>query len=150
VLVREARTGLFLTALVGALDTRTGVVRWASAGHEAPVLVRNGSGRASRLTAAGALLGLFDPLPLRDRTTVLAPGDTLIVHTDGVTDARDAQGGFFGEQRYVEIVRRHASGGPMGLVRTIESVIDGFQADTPPADDLTLLAISRAKGDRSA
>jgi sigma-B regulation protein RsbU (phosphoserine phosphatase) len=150
VLVREARTGLFLTAFVGWLDTRTGVLRWASAGHEAPILVRRESGRTSRLSAVGGLLGLFDPLSLRDRRTVLEPGDALIVHTDGVTDARADRGEFFGESRYLRVVREHAGRGSVGLVRAIESAVDDFQGDASPADDLTLLAISRAKGDRSA
>jgi sigma-B regulation protein RsbU (phosphoserine phosphatase) len=156
VLVREARTGLFLTAFVGLLDTRTGDLRWASAGHEAPVVVRRDSGRGSRLTrlsrlsAAGSLLGLFDPLPVRDRSTALRPGDALVAHTDGVTDARDPQGEFFGEGRYLDVLRRQAGDGSARLVRAVASAVEGFQADAPPADDLTLLAISRAKGDRSA
>jgi sigma-B regulation protein RsbU (phosphoserine phosphatase) len=149
VLVHEARTGLFLTAFVGWLDTATGLLRWASAGHEAPVIVRRGTHRVSRLTAAGALLGLFDPLSLRDHTTVLAPGDALVVHTDGVTDARDSQGNFFGEPGYLDVVRRHAEHGATGIVRAIETAVDQFQLHTPPADDLTIVAISRAEGGRS-
>jgi serine phosphatase RsbU (regulator of sigma subunit) len=150
VLVREARTGLFLTAFVGWLDTATGVLRWASAGHEPPIVVRRASRRMSRLRAAGSLLGLFDPLPLRDRSIVLAPGDALIAHTDGVTDSRDEQGAFFGESRYMDLVRRHAASGSASLVGAVESAVDAFQGDAPQADDVTLLAISRANGDQSA
>jgi phosphoserine phosphatase RsbU/P len=150
VLVQEARTGLFLTAFVGWLNTATGRLRWASAGHEAPVIVRNGSRRLSRLTAAGELLGLLDPLSVRDRSTLLAPGDALVAHTDGVTDARDHRGEFFGEPRYLDLVRGHAGAGAAGIVRAVESAVDEFQRDTPPADDLTILAISRAEGGGSA
>jgi sigma-B regulation protein RsbU (phosphoserine phosphatase) len=150
VLVREARTGLFLTAFVGWLDTTTGMLRWASAGHEAPVIVRGGSRRMSRLTAAGGLLGLFDPLAVRDRTTQLAAGDTFIAHTDGVTDTRDDQGEFFDESRYLAAVRRHAADGAIALAHEVETAVDRFQGSAPAADDLTLVAISRAKGARSA
>jgi sigma-B regulation protein RsbU (phosphoserine phosphatase) len=104
----------------------------------------------SRLRSAGSLLGLFDPLPLRDRSIVLAPGDALIAHTDGVTDSRDEQGAFFGESRYMDLVRRHAAAGSSSLVGAVESAVDAFQGDAPQADDVTLLAISRANGDRSA
>ena len=150
VLVREARTGLFLTAFVGWLDTTTGELKWASAGHEAPVVVRAGSDKLSRLTAAGGMLGLFDPLSVRDRTTLLGPGDTLVAHTDGVTDARDDRGEFFGESRYLEIVRRQLRDGSVGLVHAVEAAVDRFQGDTPAADDLTVVSVTRAKEPGSA
>ena len=149
VLVREARTGLFLTAFVGWLDTTTGELRWASAGHEPAVVVRAGSGRLSRLTAAGGMLGLLDPLSVRDQTTVIRPGDTLAAHTDGVTDARNDRGAFLGESGYLEIVRAHRHDGAVGLVRAVEAAVDRFQGDAPAADDLTLVSITRAKGGAS-
>jgi sigma-B regulation protein RsbU (phosphoserine phosphatase) len=161
VLVREARTGLFVTAFVGWLNTRTGILRWASAGHEAPVLIRRGSrqgsrqaarqvARISRLGSAGGMLGLFDPLPLRDRTTQLGPGDTFVAHTDGVTDARNERGEFLGEPRYLEIVRAHGADGATSLTRSIEAAVDHFQGTAPSADDLTIVAVSRAEAGRSA
>jgi sigma-B regulation protein RsbU (phosphoserine phosphatase) len=96
------------------------------------------------------MLGLFDPLPLRDRTTQLAPGDTLVAHTDGVTDARDERGEFLGEQRYLGIVRAHGTDGATSLTRSIEAAVDNFQGAAPSADDLTIVSISRAEGGRSA
>jgi sigma-B regulation protein RsbU (phosphoserine phosphatase) len=153
VLAREARTGLFLTAFVGWLDTRTGALRWASAGHEAPIIVRARSGRLVRLTAAGELLGLFDPLSVRDRTTVLGAGDTFLAHTDGVSDTRSAEGEFFGESRHLDVVRASAAGGAGEIVGAIDAAVRAFQGDAPAADDLTIVAISRAtsraKGRRS-
>ena len=150
VLVEEARTGLFLTAFVGWLDTANGSLRWASAGHEAPILIRNGSRRLTRLNAAGSLLGLFDPLSVRDRTTVLGPGDTLVVYTDGVTDARNDRGEFLGESRYLDVIRETAGAGAASLTERIRAAVDGFQGDALSTDDLTIVAVSRAKGDRSA
>jgi serine phosphatase RsbU (regulator of sigma subunit) len=150
VLVREARTGLFLTAFIGWLDTDSGLLRWASAGHEAPIIVRRGSRRVSRLTVAGELLGMFEPLSIRDRTTRLERGDVLVVHTDGVTDARDDQGRFFGERRYLDVIGRYADNGAADIVRATQAAVDEFQGDAPAADDLTIVAISRAKGDGSA
>jgi sigma-B regulation protein RsbU (phosphoserine phosphatase) len=150
VLVREARTGLFLTAFIGWLDTDSGLLRWASAGHEAPIIVRRGSRRVSRLTVAGELLGMFEPLSVRDRTTTLEPGDVLVIHTDGVTEARDDRGRFFGERRYLDVINRHADNGAAGIVRATQTAVDEFQGDSPAADDLTIVAISRAKGGGSA
>ena len=144
VLVREARTGLFLTAFVGWLDTRTGVLRWASAGHEAPIVVRRRSGRIVRLTAAGELLGMFDPLLVRDRTTVLGAGDTFLAHTDGVTDTRNARGEFFADSRHLDVIRASTGRGAGDIVRAIDAAVLAFQGDAPTADDLTMVAISRA------
>jgi sigma-B regulation protein RsbU (phosphoserine phosphatase) len=157
VLVREARTGLFLTAFAGWLDTRTGRLHWASAGHEAPILVRSerageaGRGRkVSRLDAAGELLGMFDDLHVTDRTTDLRPGDVLLVPTDGAAEARDQRGEFFGDEEVASIVAANARHGAGPMVRAIESALDRFRGEAPPADDVTLLGIGRAPADRSA
>ena len=144
VLVHEARTGLFLTAYVGWLDTTSGVLRWASAGHEAPLIIRGSTGRVSRLRAAGELLGLFDPLTLRDRSTVLRPGDVLVAHSDGVPDTRDPDGRFFGDRRYLDLARRSASAGAQALVASVVDGAERFRGAAAAADDLTILAISRA------
>jgi serine phosphatase RsbU (regulator of sigma subunit) len=145
VLVREARTGLFLTAFVGWLDTRSGRLAWASAGHDPPLLVRTGDDRqVTTLDAAGELLGAFDELHMADRTTDLQPGDVLLVPTDGAAEARNPDGEFFGEQGVASLVAATAPDGARAVVRAIEAALDRFRGDATPADDVTLLGISRA------
>jgi serine phosphatase RsbU (regulator of sigma subunit) len=143
VLVEDARTGLFLTAFVAELDPRTGLVRYAIAGHEPPMLLRSGSARVTALAAGGEMLGIFETLTARDRRIELRPGDTLVVYTDGVTDARDARNRLFGEKRLRDAIMAHRDRGAVGVVAGVLDAVDAFAAGTPAADDVTLLAIGR-------
>ena len=87
---RFGRNDTFVTALVAAVDVRTGECRYASAGHN-PALVVRADGAVEQLPRTGPLIGLADgPRPLA-RTT-LGPGDLLIAYTDGVVEARDTEG----------------------------------------------------------
>src|SRR6185369_4428873 len=83
VLARDARTGLFLTALVAQLEGTSGTLRYAAAGHEPALLLRSGSTRVSELPSNGMLLGLFDPIPVEEATATLRPGDLMLAYTDG-------------------------------------------------------------------
>ncbi len=102
----------FVTAVVGELDTSTGVYRWVTCGHPPALLVR--SGRVVKVLdqvvtpplGLGLLLG--EPLVGEER---LEPGDRLLLYSDGVTEARDASGEFFGTQRLVEYMGREAAAG---------------------------------------
>jgi serine phosphatase RsbU (regulator of sigma subunit) len=143
VLAQDVRTGLFLTAFIAELDHRAGVLRYASAGHEPPILMRRGSRRVASLVAGGEMLGLFPSLTARDRQVDLGPGDLLLAYTDGVTDARDPEGRLFGEQRLRDSVREHRQAGSAAAVAGVLNAVDAFAAGTPAADDVTLLAIGR-------
>ena len=103
VLVRDARTGLFLTALVARLDPIAGSLRYANAGHEHPLLRRRGSRRVREVRSPGAMLGLFEQPSVADRVVTLAPGDLFFVYTDGVTDATASDGARFGLERLVDV-----------------------------------------------
>jgi serine phosphatase RsbU (regulator of sigma subunit) len=148
VLVRDARTGLFLTALVGRLDTATGRLRYANAGHEFPLLRRSGSRRIRELRAPGAMLGLLGTLAVADRVVTLAPGDLFLVYTDGVTDALAPDGHRFGLGRLVDVVAQAGDAPASAVVAAIVSAVDQFAGAAEQADDMTLLAVKRADRDR--
>lgn len=95
----------FVTAVLAELDTATGELRYLAAGHPAPLLLR--SGRLVRtLTSPTAMpLGLADK-PARILTEALQPDDRILSYTDGVVEARDADGAFFGQPRLVDFVGR--------------------------------------------
>jgi sigma-B regulation protein RsbU (phosphoserine phosphatase) len=143
VLVRDARTGLFLTALVGELDGSAGTFRYASAGHEAPLVFRAGSGAPEMLAGEGQLLGVFDDPSIDERAIELATGDLVLAYTDGATDARDPSGQLFGEDRLRAAVTRFTPEGPAAVVKGVLEAVDAFAGGTPQADDVTLLAFSR-------
>jgi hypothetical protein len=99
--------GSYVTAVVAELDLRDGVVRWVLAGHPPPLVLHDG--RVERFLSVPAvpplgLLGISDDSPLTVGTTQLRPGDGILAYTDGVVDARDPEGTFFGVDRLAELV----------------------------------------------
>lgn len=144
VLVRDARTGLFLTALVARLDPIAGRLRYANAGHEHPLLRRRASRRVRELRAPGAMLGLFDQPSVADRVVTLAPGDLFFVYTDGVTDATASDGRRFGLERLVDVILEAGEVSASAVVANVVAAVNSFVGDAEPADDMTLLALRRS------
>jgi len=142
VLARDVRTGLFVTALVAELTTATAELRWASAGHEPPLLLRP-AGSVMELPAGGSMLGLFDPLDTVEHRRRVRPGETIVLVTDGITDAADRRGRRFGDRRLRRALRAGAGSGADAILAGILDAVDAFAGGVPQADDLTMLAIHR-------
>jgi serine phosphatase RsbU (regulator of sigma subunit) len=100
----------FVTAIVGELDTRTGMWRWVNAGHPAALIVRGGRVVKALDSPINPPLGLQTEAPAVGEER-LERGDRLLLYTDGVIEARDAQGEFFGIARLVDLVSREAAAG---------------------------------------
>ena len=111
-LIRRALQSRFATVFYGTLSS-TGLLTYANAGHNPPVLLtRNG---VRRLETGGLILGLFAQATYEQEAVQLEPGDVLVVFSDGVTEALNAEGGEFGEQRLLAPRRKlhlHAEGAP--------------------------------------
>ena len=149
-LCRNNSANMFLTAWVGILDLTTGIVSFANAGHNPPVLLSGFSGGesdpSSRKTTyltekSGCMLAFMDNIPYKERHVQLAPGDTLFLYTDGVTEAMDSKGGLFGEDRLQEALRAVPSTNPSTVCNVVRMAVSAFAAGEPQADDITILAI---------
>jgi len=143
----EMRRGLYVTALYAVIRPSTGEVTLCSAGHPDAIVIRR-DGRCERHNPRGAALGLLAPnrfrLSLDQEVFVLEPGDTLLMYTDGVIEARDAQGREFGDERLLRVARQNARHGPRALAREIIAAVRGHTGDQPPYDDVTVLAVRRS------
>src|SRR5207248_11488991 len=104
------------------LDTRSGLLTCASAGHTSPLLVR--PGQPARLLAdrPGTVVGIQPGLSFEERDLQLEPGDTLLLYTDGVTEAFDPDRLCFGEDRLLQILGDAAPGSKELVDRVLESV----------------------------
>lgn len=143
ILATERQTGLFVTALATTIDTRTGVVRFASAGHESPLVLSPDAPPRQLDEPAAPLLGAFERLEVAATELRLQPGESLVLYTDGVTDAIDPAGRRFGEERFIETLAA-ASRQPAEDIRAaVIDAVAAFRGPAEAADDLALLVVQR-------
>jgi serine phosphatase RsbU (regulator of sigma subunit) len=150
ILVEERRSSLFITALCARLDLPSGRLAVANAGHEPPLVARVDGSPIECLLGAGPLIGAFPTLEIPEVATDLSPGDLVLFYTDGVTDARDAAGERFEEQRLFDAVESARGGTAQDVVDAVAAAVDRFQGPTEPADDVTIVAIRRVPAPDSA
>ncbi|MCA1843123.1 MAG: SpoIIE family protein phosphatase [Actinobacteria bacterium] len=130
----------FCTALFLALDRSADGVRLtlASGGHHLPIHV-TAAGEVARLGRTGTILGMLDTPYLTDTTTVLAPGDTVVLYTDGVTEARQGSQ-FFDDDRLLTAIRAGRGGSATQLAEAIVAAALDFQGGDA-RDDMAVVVI---------
>jgi hypothetical protein len=138
---------MFVTTFYGVLDPAHGTLTYSNAGHNPPYLVRGpGSRPPQPLTKTGMALGAMPGMNWEQRTVEFAPGDALIVYTDGVTEAQNPKGDFFGQERLLELIRQVADRPAWEIKETILEAVHTFTAGAPRSDDITLLILVRDNG----
>ena len=133
-------TCMFVTLMIGVVDARTGELALASAGHNAPVL-RSADGTCRFLEfEGGQVLGFDETAEFPAWTSRLEPGDTLLLYTDGVTEAFDASDQMFSDERLLEVVSGlpdSAAGVTAGVLRAVHAFAGGHAQ----SDDITIVAL---------
>jgi sigma-B regulation protein RsbU (phosphoserine phosphatase) len=89
-------------------------------------------------------LGIFQDFPFQEETTPLNPGDLLLVYSDGITEAMNANDEEFGEERLMAVVRENWSVSSSELIEKIVAAVQRHAGDTPQSDDITLVVVKRA------
>jgi len=142
ILALERRSSLFVTAALAEIDVRTGGVRLASAGHESPLVVRT-DGRVETISASGFILGAFGDAGYEEGSGLIGAGETVLFYTDGVTEARNPQGAFYGEARLRALLGGFASATADEVRRVVVEDVGEFRAEADAHDDLTILVAER-------
>ena len=138
-LVKKGLEARFVTLFYGILSP-TGELTYCNAGHNPPLLI--GQHGVRRLTTGGPIVGLFDAAEFGQEVVTLSPGDTLIAFSDGVSEASNADGTEFGDERIVECVQ--AAPGDLtarGVVGLVMAAVREFTVGEPQADDITVLVV---------
>ena len=140
-LLRISGSSFPITVLLGILDKSKGSLHYARAGHEFPLLASPHEAAVSLPYDPGQPLGFFDE-PLIDEQRVSLPsGSSLLLFTDGVTDARNEEGEYFGMQRFIELVNGAKDWGAQAMCDEIWRALDEFQGQSDRDDDVTLLIV---------
>jgi sigma-B regulation protein RsbU (phosphoserine phosphatase) len=133
----------FVTLFLGCLDTKTGLVRYVNAGHTPPLWLRKDG--ATELTDSDLLLGVVSRAEFVNRDLQLEPGDSLVLFTDGVTEARNAEGLDLGSMTIGSaLVKLHGSNAEAIATSVNATVLDHVGDVENLDDDVTLLVVSRA------
>lgn len=141
-LFRRTPAARFATMFLGVLSPADGVLRYASAGHSPPCLVR-GDGSVEWLRSTGLPLGLMPDASYRVAESTLAPRDTLVVYSDGYTEAESPADEEFGQQRLASICTAERNREPAQLAACIDRALEAFVAGQPFTDDRTLVVLRR-------
>jgi sigma-B regulation protein RsbU (phosphoserine phosphatase) len=143
-LCRDNDACMFVTALCGVLDPASGEVVYANAGHNAPL--RFGSdGQAAYIDMPpGTMLGVFEEATYREMQLQLHPGETLLLYTDGVTEASNIELELFGDDR-LEAFPGGLFGSSLALVKGVVEAVEAFAGEAEQADDITVLALRRTE-----
>jgi sigma-B regulation protein RsbU (phosphoserine phosphatase) len=143
----DIKEDMFVSAVYFVLEEGGHQVTLARAGHPPPLVWRKATGEVETLSSPGLGLGIdagevFDRVT-KDLTATLQSGDCLLVYTDGVNEAEDADGDEFGEERILTLLKENAPAGTAAVVDAIIAAVDAFTAGRPAMDDITLVALQR-------
>ncbi len=138
---RDGISGRFATLAVLEVRGADGAVRLLNAGHTPPILVRGGVPHA--LAKGGAALGLLADAAYAVVEETLAPGDLLLVYSDGINEARNAEGECFGNERVAAQAAGRARDGAAALGQALLDEVQRFIGESRPDDDQTLLVLRR-------
>lgn len=140
ILALESSPEMFVTGIYGTLDSRTGEVRYANAGHNPPFHLM--AERAEMLpNTGGVVLGVLPEYGYSAASLTLAPGETLYLYTDGVTEAMNGARELYGDARLGDYLRGALTQGPEALCRDVHRQVAEHAGGAPQHDDITMLAL---------
>lgn len=141
IIEKATASGKFITFFLGVLDPINHTISYSNAGHENPVLIKNGN--ISRLNEGGLPLGIFEDSNYVENEISINPGDMLVIFSDGISDASNDLGNFFTEDRLIDMIRENRKLDPESLIELICKSIKDFVDNTPQFDDITLSVVKR-------
>lgn len=144
-ILNDTRGGMFVTALFGILEPHTGRFIYASAGHPPGYLIHAQRGRESveELRPTGMALGVSEKAQWRQKIARLAPGDFLILYTDGITEAENTAAEFFGSERIQELALNCIGCSAREILNALLDEVHRFTGSSARQDDIAIVVIRR-------
>ena len=134
---------MFLTVFYAIYNTNTGFITYCNAGHNPPHLLRANGTIEELPMACNMIVGAFDDIEYKEDTLQLEHGDTLVMFTDGVTEAMNGAEQEFGVERLDNILSGMAGKGSQQIVEAVKAGVSDFVDDAEQSDDITMLVLKR-------
>jgi sigma-B regulation protein RsbU (phosphoserine phosphatase) len=144
-LVENTPANRFVTMFIGELDPATGALKYINAGHNPPIVARTNGG-VEQLDSGGLPLGLMGFAEYESATITLAQGESVVIYSDGVSEANNLSEDEFGMDRLKEVIRANIAKSASGIRDKIESALSDFTGTAPANDDITIVIVKRAAG----
>ena len=145
-LCKESLDSMFVTVFYGIYHYKTGMMDYTNAGHNPPYLLRGGRTVECLPVASNFVVGVFDDIEFESKTLTFGIGDTLLLYTDGVTEAFNDKREQFSESNLQDILASmHESSSAKEVVTSVLQSVKTFSGDYPQSDDITLLSLQRIK-----
>jgi sigma-B regulation protein RsbU (phosphoserine phosphatase) len=145
-LVANNREVMFTTLFCGVIDVPSGTMTYCNCGHNPPLVLRRGESTFEPLRSCGPPLAIVDDVSYLPRSIALAPGDMVLLYTDGVTEAESSQSAQFGEKRLEQAILEMRGHPARTVVEHVIKRVAEFAKGAPQSDDITCVAIVRNEG----
>ncbi len=144
-LLTDTRGGMYVTAIFGVLEPHSGRFIFANAGHPPGFLigVQRGKTSVDQLRGTGMALGVSEQAQWKQKIVKLQPGDYLVLYSDGITEAQNRRGDFFGEKRLLEVILSKVGRSARELQDALIEEVNHFEGYVPQQDDIALVVIRR-------
>jgi len=140
--------GMFVTAWMGCLNVKTGMLTFANAGHNPPVVKHSDGSFEYLKTRPGLVLAGMEGIRYRKNELQMHPGDMIYLYTDGVTEAMSTSNELYGETRLLEVLNKNAVSDTQTICDAVKADVDLFVGEAPQFDDITMLCL-KFNGEKS-
>lgn len=141
-LAENTPSNRFITLFIAELDPATGAVKYINAGHNPP-LIGHADGTVEQLESGGFPLGILPQAQFEVGETQLNSGESLVIYSDGVTEANNPAEEEFGIDRLVQVISKNIAASASGLRDKVESALSAFTQTAPANDDITLVIVKK-------
>ena len=142
-LMENLEEGLITTVFYAVIDPKSGEMVYCNAGHNRPAWVRPNKREVTWLRKGGTALGVFADIELVNSSVPIQKGDSLVLYTDGVSEARDQNDKLFGVKRLRNFLQNHFGTGASNLLKGLDKELAEFRQNQPQSDDITILAVRK-------
>jgi len=141
IIANNSKTGMFVTLFYGVIDNETGTLTFVNAGHNPPLVLRKKTGEIEELTLTGIAVGAMEDAEYTQQEIPLAPGDVMVLYTDGITEAVNDREEMYDLPRLIETIRKNSNASAQEVADEIIRSVFAFSGTTPQFDDITLMVV---------